>query len=381
MEAVLPDQKLKYVIIVPVWGPHHTGLFLRFCIQFLLTDGNVGAFPNRALQVVVMSTRADFARMRNDPKFVRLSNTVDMIETEIDEIIDLSVPHRAMTECYLHAVRALDDPDNTVTIFPTPDCILSRNALAVVASRMEAGWRGVMVCGLRITLEEAGPALDAVLAKPDGARGLEERQLTTLVLEHLHHITLSCDISSDRFMINWPSHVYWVAPDRSWLFAHCFHLHPLAVRGRPAQIDITSTIDGDYLVGLGVGADDLYICQNSDELLCVEISPGKKKVAVKSGRFSKYAFVLFFLSNCNALHRAFFSHAIRWRGTKDAEVPAIAVSEANRLTAAVTYFGGLAPTVVEIKKRPLLWKIVRAFLEPGQLRDFIKVRYARIFEG
>ena len=180
-------------------------------------------------------------------------------------------------------------------------------------------------------------------------------------------------------MTNWPSHVYWIAPDRSWLFARCFHLHPLAVRGRPEKIDINTTIDGDYLVGLGVGVDDLYVCQDFDEVLCVEISPLEKKLKIKFGRFSKFAFILFFLANCNALHRAFFFRAIRWRGELDVGMPEAVTSQAQGLTATVAHFSPLAPIVAEIRKYPMLWKIAR-LLNPAHVRDFINVRYERLFK-
>jgi hypothetical protein len=375
--AALPDGGLKYVLIVPVWGSHHTGLFLRFCIPFLLTDGNVGAFPNRRLRVCVLSTRTDFARMRGDANYRHLATLVDLAETEIDGVIDLSVPHRAMTECYLHAVRALEDPDDTVTIFPTPDCILSRNALSEIRSRMEAGWRGVMICGLRATLESTGPLLDDILAKPDGPQGLDERTLTALVLKNLHPITLTCDVTAKEFMSQWPSHVYWIAPDRSWLVAHCFHLHPLAVRGVPANIDINSTIDGDYLLSLGITVDELYVCQDSNEFFCVELSPFEKRIATNLGRFSERALIRFSVS-CNAMHRLFYSYAIRWRGLSDVEIPDAITSEIAKLNAAVArgskYEELRAAAIAWIRREPLLFIIARALVRSARWVLFLRRR-------
>src|SRR5690349_18661990 len=98
---------LQYVLIMPVWGEHHTELFLRYCIPFLLTEGNIGSFPDRQLQVHVTSRRADFARMRRHPNYARLRDLTTMREVEIDDLIDTATPHRAMTECYLHVLRNL----------------------------------------------------------------------------------------------------------------------------------------------------------------------------------------------------------------------------------------------------------------------------------
>lgn len=354
--------RLSYVLIMPVWGDHHTGLFLRYCVPFLLTDGNVGAFADRRLQVRVMSRRADLERMRKDANYGVLAERVELVETEIDGVIDLSIPHRAMSECYLNAVRELPDPDNTVTIFPTPDCILSRDALRKIVERMENGWRAIMVCGLRITLESAGPRLDRLLAGEGGAQSVNERELTALVLENLHPITRTCDVASDGFMADWPSHVYWVDPDHRWLIAHCFHLHPLAVRGVPAKIDINTTIDGDYLTELGVGPDKLYVCADSDEFICAEISPEAKRINTQLGRFSKKALIRFSM-DCNALHRAFYPQAILWRTTAEPAVPDEVLRETAEMNAAVAqgsrYEEFRSKLIQFIRSRPALWFAAR----------------------
>ena len=361
-QSAKTTDQLSYVLIMPVWGDHHTGLFLRYCIPFLLTDGNVGAFADRSLRVRVMSRRVDLDRMKKDANYRALAERVDLVETEIDNDIDLSIPHRAMSECYLNAVRELADPDNTVTIFPTPDCILSRDALRKIVEHMEAGWRAIMVCGLRITMETAGPLLDRLLAREGGAQTINERELTALVLKNLHPITLTCDVASDAFMAEWPSHVYWIDRDRQWLIAHCFHLHPLAVRGVPAKIDINTTIDGDYLTELGAGPEKLYVCGDSDEFICVEISPEAKRINAQPSRFSKKALVRFSMI-CNNLHRAFYPQAIWWRTTAEPAVPSAVLQETNEMNAAVArgsrYEEIRAKLLQFIRRTPALWYMAR----------------------
>jgi len=74
--AGVPARRLTYVLVMPVWGDHHTNLFLALLIPFLMTEGNVGAFPDRGLRVHVTSQRADFARMRSDVNYQRLAAAV-----------------------------------------------------------------------------------------------------------------------------------------------------------------------------------------------------------------------------------------------------------------------------------------------------------------
>ncbi len=318
---------------MPVWGDHHVGVFLRYCLPFLLTEGNMGAFPGRRLQVHVTSTRADFVRMRQNENYRHLRHLTELIETEIDELIDLSAPYQAMTHCYLHVLRRLPLPERTVTFFPTPDCILSRNALRVMKQRIEAGWRAVMVCGLRLDLESVRPALDRLLAR--GADATSELELCQLALQHLHPIALHCDTASSEFWVGWPAHLYWIAQDRSWLLAHCFHLHPMAVLGIPKVIDTNTTIDGDYLSSLDVHPDQFYVCENSGEFVCLELSPSAKRINSRTGRLTPRHLSRFMALHSNSLHREFFARPILIRGSCEPAIPAEVMRQTAHLVGVV----------------------------------------------
>ena len=310
---------LHYVLIMPVWGDHHAELFLRYCIPFLLTEGNIGSFPERQLQVHVTSRQTDFARMRRHPNYGRLRCLTTLREVEIDECVDTATPHRAMTECYSHVLRNLPSTEQVVTIFPTPDCILSRNALLRIKERMEGGYRAIMLCGLRLELESMRPLLDDIVSA-DRLNDFSERALTRLALQHLHPISQRCEVSSDEFWIGWPSHLYWIAPEREWLLAHCFHLHPIAVRGVPKRIDVESTIDGDYLLSLGIKPAQYYVCDSSDELLCFELSPARKRINTRAGRLKPRHLARFLAMGSNPLHHRLFEYPILFRTE---QVPAI----------------------------------------------------------
>ena len=361
---------LQYVLIMPVWGDHHTELFLRYCIPFLLSEGNVGSFPDRQLQVHVASRRADFARMRQHPNYVRLRDLTTMRELEIDNLVDISTPHRAMTECYLHVVRNLSCAEQTVTIFPTPDCILSRNTLVHIKGRVEDGYRGVMLCGLRLELESMQPLLDEIISGA-GVDALSERALTGLALQHLHPISQRCDVSSNEFWVGWPSHLYWVSPDRDWLLAHCFHLHPIAVRGVPARIDVESTIDGDYLMSLGIKPAEYYICDSSDELLCFELSPGSKRINTRTGCLQPQHLARFLAMGSNPLHHRFFERPILFRGNKDPLFTREMTQQIEGFLATVqrgppVFYRWLGVLFSTIRGRPALRRAARVLLRAGR---------------
>jgi hypothetical protein len=362
---------LQYVLIMPVWGEHHTELFLQYCIPFLLSCGNVGSFPHRQLQVHVTSRRADFARMRQHPTYTRLGDLTDLREVEIDDLVDITTPHRAMTECYLHVLRNLSCAERAVTIFPTPDCILSRNALLRIKERMEQGYRAAMLCGLRLELEGVQPLLDEIVSG-GGVDALTERALTRLALQHLHPISQRCDVSSDEFWTGWPSHLYWMPPDRGWLLAHCFHLHPIAVRGVPDRIDVESTIDGDYLLSLGIKPAEYYVCDNSDELLCLELSSRSKRINTRTGRLMPRHVARFMAMGSNPLHHRFFEHPILFRSDRAPDIPNEMTQQIERFLATVRQ----GPPVLDrwlgslfagIRARPALRRPARLLLRAGRL--------------
>jgi hypothetical protein len=369
---------------MPVWGDHHTELFLEYCIPFLLTEGNIGSFPDRRLQVHVASRRADFARMRTHPSYGRLRELTSINEVEIDEFIDITTPHRAMTQCYLHVVRDLPSPERVVTIFPTPDCILSRNALLQIKQRIEAGFRAVMLCGLRLQLEAVRPLLDEIISSELGPNALGERELTGLALQHLHPISQRCDVNSNEFWIGWPSHLYWIGPDRDWLLAHCFHLHPMAVRGVPKTIDIESTIDGDYLLALGIASSEYYVCKNSDELLCLELSSESKRINTRTGSLKSRHLSRFLAIGSNPLHHAFFANPIVFRTDREPAPSRDTKQQIEHFIHAVQRGPGIiyrfqGSLFATIRATPALRQLARAVLRVGrwarrQARELLSTR-------
>jgi hypothetical protein len=361
---------LQYMLIIPVWGEYHTGLFLQYCIPFLLTDGNIGSFPDRQLQVHVTSRRADFAHMRRHPNYARLRDLTTLREVEIDDLVDTGTPHRAMTECYLHVLRNLTSAEHTVTIFPTPDCILSRNALLRIKGRMEEGYRAMMMCGLRLELESMQPLLDQIISG-ERINALTERTLTELALRHLHPISQRCNVSSDEFWIGWPSHLYWVSPQRDWLLAHCFHLHPMAVRGVPERIDVESTIDGNYLLSLGIKPAEYYICDSSDELLCFELSPAPKRINTRAGRLRPRHLARFLAMGSNPLHHSFFEHPILFRTEKTPAIPRDVTKQIEDFVITVQrgppwFYRYLGILFTTIRSRPALRRPARLLLRAGR---------------
>ena len=191
-----------------------------------------------------------------------------------------------------------------------------------------------MICGMRLTLETVGSLLDKILASPGGADSFSEREFAGVALENLHPISLRAAVSSDQFMATWPSHVYWVSPKRDWALAHCFHLHPLAVRGVPARIDVNTTIDGNYLDELGVAPQQLFVVGDSENLIAIEVSPREKTIEAPEGRFTIGSLVRF-AARCSYLHREFFAKPIFWRAPGIDKLPQDILDEAASCIAAV----------------------------------------------
>jgi len=72
-----------------------------------------------------------------------------------------------------------------------------------------------MVCGLRLTLEDCGPVLDQMLARPRGADEIDERTLCSVRSSPPSPITLTCDVGVRSIHVHVALARYWIGFDRA----------------------------------------------------------------------------------------------------------------------------------------------------------------------
>lgn len=337
------SDRLQYAIIVPFWGEEFRRLFLAYCVPFLLTEGNVGHFNRKNLSIYIVTRAEDLDEMHKCTHFDDLCQKTEVIELQIDRKIDLNSPspYKAVSECYSLALNELwrkhtpKARQNVVTIFFTPDQIISRNGLGEIARIMGLGYQAILIAGVRLNLSSVAPHLDAITASPGGPDETSEDVLCKLGLHHLHPISLSHDVASPEFLLEWPSHLYWIAPDRSWLVARCFHMHPLAVQGLQRTFKTRTTIDGDYVLQRKINEEKVYICTNSRRIVTFELSPPEKKVADRHGPFDMDAVVRFSNEFCNRVNDIGFDRKVIFSTGGDPDIPYEIRRQADEVAAAV----------------------------------------------
>ena len=172
-----------------------------------------------------------------------------------------------------------------------------------------------------------------------------------LALSNLHPISLSLDVASPKFNTGCPSQLYWMGRDRSWLVAHCFHLHPLAVRLQGNKGRIGNSIDGDWLESLAIAESAVHTSKGDEAIYVYELSPGDRSVGRRTHGFSFSEIERFAIRSTNALHRRNVTERIYFNG---ADVPPQVLQRIDETI----------KTVVENERSPLHYRLL--------VRDFYK---------
>jgi hypothetical protein len=152
----------------------------------------------------------------------------------------------------------------------------------------------------------------------------------------------------------------------------------MAVRGVPERIDIESTIDGDYLLSLGISPAEYYVCDSSDELLCFELSPAPKRINTRTGRLKPRHLARFLAMGSNPLHHRFFEHAILFHTEAVPVIPRDTTQQIESFIATVrrgppVFDRRVGALFAAIRTRPGLRQAARLALRAGR----VIVRQAR----
>jgi hypothetical protein len=153
----------------------------------------------------------------------------------------------------------------TAFIFLTPDSIWSRGSFSRLILLAERGIRAVMVFGHRVSLESFVPAFRACCDK-EGL--INSRVLAQLALDHQHKITKSFMLKQDVHNIH-PAALIWRA-DKG-LVCRAFVFHPLMLLPKKAITKVEESIDYN-LVPNSVSRKDIYVVEDSDEILGVDVA-------------------------------------------------------------------------------------------------------------
>lgn len=173
-------------LIAVIWGTEFVNMFLRFGLRSLLAEGNLPDLA-RAHRVVftIYTTEPDARAIEASPAFVQLRESVDVrfsffTANDIDSANYGS--HNILWE------RALDTAkqNREILFFLIPDLLYAQGTLMRWAALFEAGCHALYTPGPQVVLETILPEIDTRFPLSTPIISLNNQDITSLLLRHLH---------------------------------------------------------------------------------------------------------------------------------------------------------------------------------------------------
>jgi hypothetical protein len=297
--------------ILIAWGCTHTAVFLDVGLPSLLSECNLPNLRNLAnSRFQVFTTVNDLERMKAAPSFRLLRELINVEIHLIDDWFtdDRPAPHAIMSRAHRVGLES-SYKLGQYSVFVPPDCVWANGSFTALERIARRGVRIVHVSGLRLTLEDVVPELEA-WRSPDAARlSISPRELVRLGMAHIH------DISKDSFFREQGSHLMpanllWTVVDQG-ILARCFHLHPLLVEPNAQNANFRATIDDDLSLMSGNAYERDYVVSDSDEILVFELSSKRHKVVASFNKGCTAEIAAWAQIQMNTFHRRLVETPIR----------------------------------------------------------------------
>ena len=266
-----PPQQL--VLPIVVWGDAYIDTFLQLALPTFLAPGNLPYCATHIpTRLIVVTDEAGATKLRNAENVHRAAKigTVE-IRPDIDLSLTANVNKYAVMAAAHHGVvRELQGTHSLICIL-SPDCLLNDTCLQFAYDKMLEGSNAVLVAGPRAGLQGIRRELGYAIHRDQLT--LTSRELVSLLCRNFHPISRSLFVSARKFS-TMPSCLYWKVSEVSFV-ARYFHLHPLMVRILPDVIFPEShkgTVDATLIDDANVSVGDSYVCENSDDMVIVEMT-------------------------------------------------------------------------------------------------------------
>ena len=304
----------QFYLVLQVWGEAYTRSFTDIALPALLAEGNIPALAaSRPTTLKLYTTDADMERIRHAPSFVKLQEYVRVDYSSLDGLPQ-GDKYVAMTAIQRSIVRQ-SLADDAALVWILPDTIWSDGSLRTVARAADAGKRGVMHAGIRVSKSSALPVAHELIG---GAAvvSVDPRRLVRVALEHMHPYYRAFYWDAPEFNRN-PVNIYWRVGNDGMVMRG-FHLHPLMIYPSRRVETFVSTFDDDLPLLACPNADDFYIATDSDEAFEIDLAEDDwaRKVLTLSRPPSPAYLATWAFGGGNLHHRAFADATIRIHATE-----------------------------------------------------------------
>ncbi|SDK35251.1 Iron-sulfur cluster-binding domain-containing protein [Maridesulfovibrio ferrireducens] len=303
-----PD-KIYFHAIIVVWGEEFTSCFMNSILPTQLGAGNIDALntDSRSLYIIY-TTPKDAKYIKSSPTFTKLKETIDVRIYSIDLCYtDKKNKHEMMILCHKHSVRKAHLAGARL-VFLAPDAVFSGSTFKKIYQKASEGYNAVMIGTMRVSKEDFLPALNNIFLSDDKLEvSIKERDLVEMALDRWHPDTKSCFIDAEKFS-GWPSQLFWEVPGEG-VVAHNFHLHPLMVYPIKLQA-FKGTVDDDCVQKICGDFNDIYIVQDSDEMVGFDLSKCETRIIQTDAKVEMSSLLGWIKDYTDEFHRKYVTHEI-----------------------------------------------------------------------
>lgn len=319
---------VPFYFIVIMWGREHRIYFLRLCLASLLSPGNIPSLDrNGGHKMLIVTTKQDWKAIQGHPTFELMKRYIDPLFIEMkrpgpddSKMLAMSGGHKSAS------TRAFDD--KAMGVYLTPDLVLSDGSVATLDRRSRDGAKVIMCAAVRFSWEGCIPEMRRRFdVRPGAPLTLPPRDLCDVALNHLHTETVRYKWDTSYF-VNMPIVCIWDAPGDEGVVVHSFSWAPLLVNYAALESHDTRTfddwtLDGDYIYRNFPNHEDVYVVNDSDEVMLVsftresELHFKLKRHILKVGPWATRVKALllrrlFFSNIMDPLKRDLFPIPVRW---------------------------------------------------------------------
>jgi hypothetical protein len=344
MSNIIKDKELlrPFYFIVVAWGSEHLSYLANFCIPCLLAEGNLPSLSNRGRnRLLIATTEKDWEKLCHYKIFTLLDGVA------VPELIVIDQPTHGysvydfMNRGYKKAIqRAIND--KAYGIILTPDLLISNGSFSAVEKLAREGKSVILTAALRYGAEPVFSKLkklrivseDSCLGEKGVPLSISGRELAIAGVSGLHTETLRFEWDSpyfSPFFTGLPGACWWRVENEDALILHTSSWAPVLIDyGAIEKHDSTTldhwSIDGDYIFRNFGLSNDIYVVQDSDEIMLLSWTPMSfLNISLAPSLFSKvpgfYSFIkgallrdAFLGPTSDPIKRLIFSIPIRIHG-------------------------------------------------------------------
>jgi hypothetical protein len=285
------DEKIlrPFYFMVVVWGEESLADLANFCIPCLLADGNLPSLSNRGRnRLLIATTRDDWEKL----SLYKIFKCLQDVATPELIVIEPPGADDSVYDCMnygykLTIQRALED--NAYGILLTPDLLISNGSFSAVERHARSGKRVVLAAALRYGAEPVFSMLKAkgIIAESSrlGEEGLQlsisGRTLANAAVNGLHTETLRFEWDAQCFspyFTGLPGSCWWRVEGEDGIVLHTSSWAPVlidygSIKDHDASTIDHWSIDGDYIYRNFGDCSDVYVVQDSDEMMMLSWTP------------------------------------------------------------------------------------------------------------